>query len=749
MAQDRAKQLLQQGIAAARGGQPDQARQLLQQAVRLDPQNESIWLWLSSVAKDDKERAFCLKQILTINPKNELALKGLQAMGVEPEKQVEAAPGVPVVAADKLAKLQTAVDEFLRNYTPTPTTVLEIEWVRKEKRRYGEGAARRLRTSAYAAIAAGVLLVTALLVVIALSVDLGGDATEARRVRASSTPTNTPTITPTATPGVPNTPTPESVQASTAVPIPVNLPAGSIYGGTPTPLYPRFDPAVDSQVRTAVAYYSIGQYDQAATISSFERTAQPNNCYPETYYYEAVGLAEQGGRLNFDRARELLTAALNRERVGNFASCQDSPLLYTGQCIVNYYQAVADPNNVNFNLLDQGVDWCELALAVDPQLQKASATLARIYLEQARAGQTQSFNRAIGVLNDALQRNPSNVELLLIRTEVELARGNPEEALVHVARALYVDPLAEEGLRLQAQAYLQLAAQASGNERILRYGRASIAAEQYLLYYPGKPEGHILLAEARLQEGNPDRAIFTVNRVIEARDSLPDSERPALIQAYELRARIYLERWEWQDAFNDLAELIALDPDNLVWVELQTQAARALGRNAVVLNNLETLLEENGDDPALILEKAKLLSQTCLFDDDLECEPSTVVDDLLTDAFVSALPPAQQADARAYRAEAEFALLSENRDLTESARATALEGIRQELEQALAVRETAEDYYLLAQVLAELGQDQQALAAYEWVVYWNQFYSYPFGSDAERAIRPLRDQIETQPEAES
>ena len=60
MSTEKAKQSLQQGIAAAKAGQQAQARQFLQEAVKLDPRSESAWLWLSSVARDDKERRFCL-----------------------------------------------------------------------------------------------------------------------------------------------------------------------------------------------------------------------------------------------------------------------------------------------------------------------------------------------------------------------------------------------------------------------------------------------------------------------------------------------------------------------------------------------------------------------------------------------------------------------------------------------------------------------------------------------------------------
>src|SRR5260221_13510389 len=101
MANEQAKQLLQQGIAAARAGQQAQARKLLQEAVKRDPRSESAWLWLSSVAKDDQERAFCLKQLLSINPNNEHALKGLKQLGEGVQQAgtspAQASAGVPLV----------------------------------------------------------------------------------------------------------------------------------------------------------------------------------------------------------------------------------------------------------------------------------------------------------------------------------------------------------------------------------------------------------------------------------------------------------------------------------------------------------------------------------------------------------------------------------------------------------------------------------------------------------------------------
>src|SRR5258708_31476659 len=92
MSNEQAKQVLEKGIAAARAGQNAEARRLLQEAVKRDPRSESAWLWLSSVAKDDKERIFCLKQLLAINPDNENAIKGLRQLGIGGEEDRDSSP---------------------------------------------------------------------------------------------------------------------------------------------------------------------------------------------------------------------------------------------------------------------------------------------------------------------------------------------------------------------------------------------------------------------------------------------------------------------------------------------------------------------------------------------------------------------------------------------------------------------------------------------------------------------------------
>lgn len=63
--------LTRQGIEAFRVGKREEARKLLLTAVKQNPDSESAWGWLYNVAENDKDRIYCLKQVLRINPNNE------------------------------------------------------------------------------------------------------------------------------------------------------------------------------------------------------------------------------------------------------------------------------------------------------------------------------------------------------------------------------------------------------------------------------------------------------------------------------------------------------------------------------------------------------------------------------------------------------------------------------------------------------------------------------------------------------
>ena len=72
--------LLHQGITAYKAGKRDEARNIFITVVKQSPDNEYAWDWMYQVSGDDKERLYCLKQILRINPKNEKAKQMLDAL---------------------------------------------------------------------------------------------------------------------------------------------------------------------------------------------------------------------------------------------------------------------------------------------------------------------------------------------------------------------------------------------------------------------------------------------------------------------------------------------------------------------------------------------------------------------------------------------------------------------------------------------------------------------------------------------
>ena len=96
--------ILQLGIEAAREGNREEARNLFGLLTRQEPNNAQAWLWLAGVAEGPEQRRAALERVVELDPTNEMAIKGLQAMGVRPTTRFdeEAAPAAttpPVASA--------------------------------------------------------------------------------------------------------------------------------------------------------------------------------------------------------------------------------------------------------------------------------------------------------------------------------------------------------------------------------------------------------------------------------------------------------------------------------------------------------------------------------------------------------------------------------------------------------------------------------------------------------------------------
>jgi peptide/nickel transport system permease protein len=85
--------LVPRGIAAAKAGDRDTARDLFAQAIRANQDLEAAYLWLSATLATPQGKAFCLRQVLALNPANGIARRGLAALEkAEPARVLIARP---------------------------------------------------------------------------------------------------------------------------------------------------------------------------------------------------------------------------------------------------------------------------------------------------------------------------------------------------------------------------------------------------------------------------------------------------------------------------------------------------------------------------------------------------------------------------------------------------------------------------------------------------------------------------------
>jgi hypothetical protein len=105
--------ILQLGIEAAREGNREEARNLFGLLTRQEPDNAQAWLWLAGVADGPEQRRAALERAVELDPTNEMAVKGLQAMGVNPTAKLDeaAAPSTPAAAPMAAAAERPMTDE--------------------------------------------------------------------------------------------------------------------------------------------------------------------------------------------------------------------------------------------------------------------------------------------------------------------------------------------------------------------------------------------------------------------------------------------------------------------------------------------------------------------------------------------------------------------------------------------------------------------------------------------------------------
>jgi tetratricopeptide (TPR) repeat protein len=671
MANEQAKHVLQQGIAAARAGQQAQARQLLQEAVRRDPRSEAAWLWLSSVAKDNQERIFCLKQLLAINPNNENAIKGLRQLGVATEQAATQTPAtVPIVDSRRLDAVTPQLESILQNYQPVPTRTLPFEWTKKKRGRVGDSSAALLRLGA----------IVGVLIVLAAFVGAGVLLLRGQNVALFATPTPLPTNTPSATPtpGLTNTPTPTPRASYTpSFTPPPDILSGNLATFEPTAMYPV---VIGNTVINARALIDSGKFDEGIALMERERQAYLTSKGPDyesVVYYMALAYADAG---NTDRAMAVLAE-------NQF----DSPA---------YHAAIG---YVSFKEQDyaQALTESELAFRNDPKLVTAALTIAQVYARR------REFPDALRALNLALETAPYNAVLLVARGETYLAAANVNAAYNDAALALYIDPRDEEAYILRSRALLAQAARSTDPEERTRiYGMAVVATQEFKFYFPGETIAWLLLGQARLGEGNVNAALDALTQAV-----VVDQKSPAAQEVFLTRGRLYLSQRRYTNAFDDFDKANAISST----VDGHTgrlQAALALANFGAASDDVNTLLRSDPANTGLLLTRVDLL---------IRDQNYRGAEAILTDTFVNGLTGDDRATAQLYRGIVYFQSQTYDKAL-------------ENLNASLAQRESGTGHYYRGQTLEALRRYEEAVADYQWLTFWNQVYEYDFIADVQARL---------------
>lgn len=86
--------LIQQAKQLINANRRREARAILEEVVTVDEQNEQAWLWLSAAVETPEDQELCLENVLSINPANQKALKGLDALR---QRRASAPPPPPAI----------------------------------------------------------------------------------------------------------------------------------------------------------------------------------------------------------------------------------------------------------------------------------------------------------------------------------------------------------------------------------------------------------------------------------------------------------------------------------------------------------------------------------------------------------------------------------------------------------------------------------------------------------------------------
>lgn len=253
-------------------------------------------------------------------------------------------------------------------------------------------------------------------------------------------------------------------------------------------------------------------------------------------------------------------------------------------------------------LLMQQRDGARESLKQALQLSPAWAWPVRLYVDSV-ADEGHDFERALPVLQAALQRQPAHADLRALHGWLQWRLGHVNEALGHLQEAVALDPdlrWAWDVLQRVGQDALQPAAAEQAAEKVVQARPGDVVAWLRLSEFATTPQRAMQAAErgVALEPRHHEMVARRLHLLMQAqrdeevlsylKDTPWGNETPSSILVF--KARVEYKRGQTDEALGSLRAVLARDPDNAgLWRELAEWLSQ-LGRTAGYVDAAQQLV---------------------------------------------------------------------------------------------------------------------------------------------------------------
>lgn len=535
--------MYQEALRAIENGERARARDLLTRLLKANPNQPEYWLWMSAVVDSRKERIYCLKEALRLDPQNVAARRGLIAL-----KQLPTDP-----------ELIVPMQIQRRNWEAT------LPKIKPREKPKAPVAFRQVFLFGSAVV---VLVATIVFAILSTRPRAAAPVAERPLFPATATEAPSPTF------GY-------STAAKTPIgPTPLWMLLQATY--TPTPLYVN-TPHLSEAYNTALRALGRGQFDQMTLYLDQAITLQPQAA--DLFYYKGEAYRLQG---KYSQANEFYKKAL--------ALNPDFAPAYLGQARVARAVSPDNARSAQANL--------EKALQLDPYLYEARLELAELALQRGDGkGALAELEEVSRQVPESVLLYYYRAQAYLLTGELEQALQDAERAnqmditflegyrlLGQIAMMLKENEKTLQVLHTyltyqpddaQALAWLGSAYAAGGNTE-----QALQMFEQAIQKDPQSFDAYYQRGRLYLEQNDLETALSDLSRAVQLNG-----------RSYEARialGRVYLLLQENRSAYQQFAsaEGLAQNDAELAGVYYwRAQALELIGENRAASRDWQTLLD--------------------------------------------------------------------------------------------------------------------------------------------------------------